>query len=454
MIHGTGTHKGVTLKAVVYGGSGEIKNPRFDLTPKSGQHFVGVKLGLRNFGTKPYTGDPSLTASVASDNGEISKALDVGKRGFKEVTLKPSKFVLGRLFFEVPDNTRLRSFTFRPFGTASKAVLFKISHGKSGDTTKSTKPLPAGGTRKILRGTQPGAVITAVVYGSSGEVPDDKVPAKPHAGNHFIAVKVGLKKHRQAALQPRPRGQCGDQERQGRPLSRGQGDGSRADRAPEGRDGLRSTLLRASRQHQPQFVPLSAVRCEGKARRPPGHAWAATGNEPHGETTSRRRHPQTRPARRDNAEGRRLRQLWRHQAGSGHSQGPPRPSHRGDQVRAAEHAGRPLPRQSEPRRHDHERKGPGIGRAPGAGTRDRQARPQGRTGHLRPHLLRDRGQDDPEHISASAPSGPPASPLSSRSCTGGASRSERSCPPRPSSARPTLFRAAGTGGPSRTAAQR
>src|SRR6187551_3143729 len=64
MIHGTGAHKGVTLKAVVYGGSGEVKNPRFDLTPKSGQHFVGVKLGLRNFGTKPFTGDPSLTASV------------------------------------------------------------------------------------------------------------------------------------------------------------------------------------------------------------------------------------------------------------------------------------------------------------------------------------------------------------------------------------------------------
>ncbi len=70
MIHGTGAHKGVTLKAVVYGGSGEVKNPRFDLTPKSGQHFVGVKLGLRNFGTKPFTGDPSLTASVASDNGD------------------------------------------------------------------------------------------------------------------------------------------------------------------------------------------------------------------------------------------------------------------------------------------------------------------------------------------------------------------------------------------------
>jgi Domain of unknown function (DUF4352) len=193
MIHGTGAHKGVTLKAVVYGGSGEVKNPRFDLTPKSGQHFVGVKLGLRNFGTKPFTGDPSLTASVASDNGDVSKALDVGKRGFKEVTLKPSQFVLGRLFFEVADNSRLRSFTFKPFGTASKAVLFRISHGKSKDTTKSTKPLPAGGTRKILRGTQPGAVIAAVVYGSSGEVPDDKVPAKPHAGNHFIAVKVGLR---------------------------------------------------------------------------------------------------------------------------------------------------------------------------------------------------------------------------------------------------------------------
>ena len=193
MIDGAGKDKGVTLKAVVYGGSGEVKNPRFDLTPKPGKHFVGVKLGLRNFGTKPFTGNPSLTASVASDNGAVSKALDTGKRGFKEVTLKPSQFVLGRLFFEVPDNTRLRSFTFKPFGTASKPMVFEISHGKSADTTKSTKPLPAGGTRKILRGTQAGAVIAAVVYGSSGEVPDSKLTAKPHAGNHFIAVKVGLK---------------------------------------------------------------------------------------------------------------------------------------------------------------------------------------------------------------------------------------------------------------------
>ena len=83
MIHGAGAQKGVTLKAVVYGGSGEVKNPRFDLTPKSGQHFVGVKLGLRNFGTKPFTGDPSLTASVASDNGAVAKALDIGKRGLQ-----------------------------------------------------------------------------------------------------------------------------------------------------------------------------------------------------------------------------------------------------------------------------------------------------------------------------------------------------------------------------------
>ena len=182
MIHGSGANKGETLKAVVYGGSGEVKNPRFDLTPKSGQHFVGVKLGLRNFGTKPFTGDPSLTASVASDNGAVAKALDIGKRGFKEVTLKPSQLVLGRLFFEVPDNTKLSSFSFRPFGTASKRVVFKISHGKSGDTAKSTKPLPAGGTRKILRGTQAGAAIAAVVYGSSGEVPiprcrQNRIPA-------------------------------------------------------------------------------------------------------------------------------------------------------------------------------------------------------------------------------------------------------------------------------------
>jgi hypothetical protein len=187
-----GSQKGLTLKAVVYGASGEVKNPRFDLTPKSGDHFIAVKVGLRNLGTKPYSGNPRLSASVTSNNGSVSEALDIGARGFGQVDLKPSDFVLGRLFFEVPDDTRLSSFSFRPF-PGSKPAIFTITHGKSADSERSSKPLPDGGTRKMLRGTQAGSVITAVVYGSSGHVDDSAVAATPHAGSHFIAIKVGLR---------------------------------------------------------------------------------------------------------------------------------------------------------------------------------------------------------------------------------------------------------------------
>jgi hypothetical protein len=188
-----GSQPGATIKAVVYGGSGEVKNPRgFDVTPRSGNHFVAVKLGLKNLGTRVYSSTPTLTASVTDNTGKVSRAL-AQKRGFgKGVTLKQGQFVTGRIFFEVADGTRLSSFSFRPFGLASKPAVFEITHGKSAETKRSTKPLPSGGTRKIVRGTQPGSVLTAVVYGSSG-ANEAAVAAKPHAGNHFISIKVGFR---------------------------------------------------------------------------------------------------------------------------------------------------------------------------------------------------------------------------------------------------------------------
>jgi hypothetical protein len=56
---------------------------------------------------------------------------------------------------------------------------------------KAPKELPGGGKRRILRSD--GMTIKVVVYGGSGEIKDDELPIKPHDGNHFTAVKVGLR---------------------------------------------------------------------------------------------------------------------------------------------------------------------------------------------------------------------------------------------------------------------
>ena len=194
MIHGTGTHKGVTLKAVVYGGSGEIKNPRFDLTPKSGQHFAGVKLGLRNFGTKPYTGDPSLTASVASDDGEISKALDVGEARLQgshpEAEQIRARETLLRGRGQQPSCARSRSGLS---GRRARRCSSRSRTGRAGTQPSRQSRFPPVGLGRFCAAPSRAPLSRRSSTAAPARYPIDKVPAKPHAGNHFIAVKVGLR---------------------------------------------------------------------------------------------------------------------------------------------------------------------------------------------------------------------------------------------------------------------
>ncbi len=304
-------------------------------------------------------------------------------------------------------------------------MLFKISHGKSGDTTKSTKPLPAGGTRKILRGTQPGAVITAVVYGSSGEVPDAKVPAKPHPGNHFIAVKVGLRNlgKRLYSLDPAVSAAIKNDKGELSRAVKGTGLGQielQKDETAYGRlffelpdkTSLSSFRFRpfGQRESSPSFRSRMGRQPAGRSRL--------------GEATPGRRHAQDREARPDDAQGSRLRQLRR---ASSRTSSPVKARtgtpHRRDQVRAAEHAGRPLPRQSEPQPLSSPTKRARYRRAPVArdagSARSRSSRTRASTAASSSRSRTRR----PRAPSASAPSGSPTSQWSSRSRTGGATRS-------------------------------
>jgi hypothetical protein len=181
---------GMTIKVVVYGGSGEIKDDELPVKPHDGNHFTSVKVGLRNMGSTVYRSNLVLASSITNDKGQVFRAVAAGDRGLGKVALKKDQTAYGRIFFELRDDTRIGSFRFRAFGPAGKVSVFVI-RGNGGVTKGSTKPLPGGGTRKILRGG--GRVIQAVAYGGGGEVADDVLGLKPHSGNHFTSVKFGIK---------------------------------------------------------------------------------------------------------------------------------------------------------------------------------------------------------------------------------------------------------------------
>jgi len=181
---------GMTIKVVVYGGSGEIKDDELPVKPHAGNHFTAVKIGLRNMGTGVYRANLVLASSIKNDKGQVFRAVAVGDRGLGKVVLKKDQTAYGRIFFELRDDTRIGSFRFRAFGPAGKLSVFVI-RGHGGVTPGSSKPLPGGGTRKILRGG--GRVIQAVLYGGGGEIADDVLGLKPHSGNHFTSVKFGIK---------------------------------------------------------------------------------------------------------------------------------------------------------------------------------------------------------------------------------------------------------------------
>jgi hypothetical protein len=178
------------IKAVVYGSSGEIKDDAFKVKPPTGMHYTTVKVGLKNLGPTAYARDLTAALAVTNDHGAVSKAVALGKHGLGKVVLKKDTTAYGRVFFAVRDNTRIHTVRFRAFAAAPTVSVFAVRGSGTKQTADSTKPLPAGGTRKIVR--KGSSVLRAVLYGVGGGVEGRAIGAKSHAGSHFIAVKVGL----------------------------------------------------------------------------------------------------------------------------------------------------------------------------------------------------------------------------------------------------------------------
>ena len=87
------------------------------------------------------------------------------------------------------DDTKVKSFRFRPFGTKGKVAVLTISHGGNKESTASSKPLPQGGTQKIAQ--RGGTTLKTVVYGGSG-VNENDFPVKAPAGYHTIGINFGV----------------------------------------------------------------------------------------------------------------------------------------------------------------------------------------------------------------------------------------------------------------------
>jgi len=182
-LHGTG----VTLVAVVYGGSGDVSSNLFTTPPKAGNHFTAVKVGLKNMGPNVYRADLTQAMTILNDQGILFHGV-AGKQGLAKVALKKDETVYGRVYFQLRNDTRVQSVRFRPFGAASAVSVYVIRGGaKSG---KASKPLPTGGVSKVVR--VPGHALKAVVYGGSS-VDDKTLGMTPASGEHFVSVKVGFK---------------------------------------------------------------------------------------------------------------------------------------------------------------------------------------------------------------------------------------------------------------------
>ena len=151
---------GTTLKAVVYGSSGDIKPDQVIRKARPGHHIVAIKFGLRNMQGGLYRANPSLNATITNEKGQVSAARPAPGRGIDKLALKEGQGIYGRIFFEIEDQTTPSTFRFRPFGAAGKPVVFKIVHGGSQPIGKklstetklgTADPLPGGGDRRAAR---------------------------------------------------------------------------------------------------------------------------------------------------------------------------------------------------------------------------------------------------------------------------------------------------------------
>ena len=126
------------------------------------------------------------------DQERQGRALCAIKGRLGQVALQQDQTAYGRIFFELPDKTKISSFRFRPFGTKGKLAILPLAHGNSQQAAVvSPKPLPDGGTRKVAKRGR--TTLKAVVYGSTGSINPDQFPIKPRSGHHIVAIKFGLR---------------------------------------------------------------------------------------------------------------------------------------------------------------------------------------------------------------------------------------------------------------------
>ena len=177
------------IKVVVYGSSGEIKDPKLG-TPHSGNHFVAIKFGFENMAAPVYTSRPALTAAITNEKNEVFPARPTG-RGLTKIQLAKGEIAYGRVFFELRDDTKVRAVRFKPFGPESKTAIFNFRSG-SGPKAGSNKQLPGGGQRKVVR-SDSGQAVKTVFYGVTPRIDERSIDRSPKPGTHFVAIKLGLR---------------------------------------------------------------------------------------------------------------------------------------------------------------------------------------------------------------------------------------------------------------------
>jgi hypothetical protein len=117
---------GQVIRAVFYGVSVRIHEGDLGRSARPGTHFVAVVLGLRNMGTGRYTAKPVAVASIENSRGAVSPAVHIEGRDLGPVALGPNQSAYGRIFFELRDGAKVRSFRFRPFGPSGSLTVFTV----------------------------------------------------------------------------------------------------------------------------------------------------------------------------------------------------------------------------------------------------------------------------------------------------------------------------------------
>jgi hypothetical protein len=114
------------IRAVVYG-AGTFRAEAIGApTPREGERYVGIKLGLQNLGASLYLATPARSAMVTDRRGHTFAAVTALQKGLGMVGLPRSRAIVGVVFFRT-GKLPLRSFSFKPFGPAVPAASFSLS---------------------------------------------------------------------------------------------------------------------------------------------------------------------------------------------------------------------------------------------------------------------------------------------------------------------------------------